>query len=125
MMTASYNIVQEFPEMEYYINTSSITKSALDLSDEMKEKFQVKVSPQTIRNYRKKLPSHKIKCLREEKAKNIMHLQFVVDLLKEQVGMIEDPTLKLKFSQEIIRCAEKIDSIINDEIENLRNSRPF
>ena len=125
MQSSTYKIIDSFPEIAAYIFSSSINTSSLDLQDEIAQKFDVKVSAQTITKWRKQLPAHKIKCLREEKAKNIMHLQFVVELLKEQVKEIEDPTLKLKFSQEIIRCVEEINSLIDEEIENLRNSRPF
>ena len=125
MNTATYRIIDSFPEVAAHIFSSSINTSSLDLQDEIAKKFDVKVSAQTITKWRKNLPSYKIKCLREERAKNILNLQFVVDLLKEQIGEIEDPTLKLKFSQEIIRCVEEINLLIDEKVEYLRNSRPF
>ena len=125
MESATYKIIDSFPEVAAFIFSSSINTSSLDLQDEIKKRFKVKVSAQTIAKWRKQLPTHKIKCLREKKAKNIMNLQFVVDLLKEQVGEIEDPTMKLRFSQEIIKCVDEINLLIDSEIEYLRNSRPF
>ena len=125
MESATYKIIDSFPEIAAYIYSSSINTSSLDLQDEIAKRFNIKVSAQTITKWRKQLPAHKIKCFREEKTKNIANLQFVVDLLKDQVGMIEDPTLKLKFSQEIIRCVEEINLLVDEEVEHLRNSRPF
>lgn len=123
--SATYRIIDSFPEVAAYIYSTSINTSSLDLQDEIAKRFDVKVSAQTISKWRKQLPAHKIKCLLEEKAENIMHLQFVVDLLKEQVKEIEDPTLKLKFSQEIFRYVEEINLLVDEEVEHLRNSRQF
>ena len=125
MESATYRIIDSFPEVATYIYCSSINVSSLDLKDEIARKFRVKVSAQTITKWRKQLPAHKIKCLREEKAENIAHLQFVVDLLKEQIKGIGDPMLRLKYSQEIIKCVEEINLLIDGEVEHLRNSRPF
>ena len=125
MQSATFKIIDSFPEVAAHIFSSSINTSSLDLQDEIAKKFNVKVSAQTITKWRKQLPAHKIKCLREEKAKNIMHLQFVVDLLKNQIKGIEDPTMRLKYSQEIIKYVEEINLLIGEELERLRNSRPF
>jgi len=125
MESATYRIIDSFPEVAEFICRSSVNSSSLDLQDEIKKRFKVKVSAQTIAKWRKQLPANKIKILREEKAINIMHLQFVVDLLKIQIKEIEDPTMKLKYSQEIIKCVDEINLLIDSEIEYLRNSRPF
>lgn len=125
MESATYKIIDSFPEVAAYVYMSSANTSSLDLQDEIARKYNVKVSAQTISKWRKQLPSHKIKCLRKEKAENIIHLQFVVDLLKEKVEEIEDQMTKLKYSQEIIRTVEEINSIIDEEIGYLRNSKPF
>lgn len=120
MESATYRIIDSFPEVAAFIITSEINISSLDLQDEIAKRYNVKVSAQTITKWRKQLPAYKIKCLREEKAKNILNFQFVIDLLKEQVKEIEDPTMKLKYLQEIIISTEKIDAIIDDEIKYLR-----
>ncbi len=125
MESATYRIIDSFPEVADYIHRSSIKISSLDLQDEIARIYDVKVSAQTITKWRKQLPSHKIKVLREEKAKNILGLKFVIDLLKEEIKKIEDPNLKLKCSQEIVRSIEKIDLIIDDEIEYLKNCKPY
>ena len=122
MESATYRIIDSFPEVADYIYRSSINTSSLDLQDDIARIYNVKVSAQTITKWRKQLPNHKIKVLREEKAKNILNLQFVIDLLREQIKKIEDPNLKLKCSQQIIEAIEKIDSIIDDEIKYLRDS---
>lgn len=125
MESATYRIIDSFPEVAAFIITSEINTSSLDLQDEILKRYDVKVSAQTITKWLKQLPAHKIKCLREEKAQNIMHLQFVVNLLKSQIKDIEDPTLKLKYSQEIIKCVEEINLLLDGEVELLRNSRLF
>lgn len=125
MESSTYRIIDSFPEVAAFIITSEINTSSLDLQDEIAKRYDVKVSAQTITKWRKQLPAHKIKCLREEKAKNLLNLQFVVDLLKEQVKEIEDPTIKLKYSQEIIKCVDGINLLIDDEVKDLRNSRLF
>lgn len=121
MISATHNIIQEFEEVEYYVNTAPITKSALDLSDEIKDKFQVKVSPQTIRNYRKKMPKIKIRHLHEDRIKIIKCLQFLVDVLKEQLESIEDSSLKLRYIQEISGCIKEMDLLIENEINYQKN----
>ena len=115
MESATYRIIDSFPEVADYIYRSSINASSLDLKDEIARIYGVKVSAQTITKWRKQLPNHKIKVLREEKAKIILNLHFVIDLLREQIKEIEDHTLKLKYSQEILRCTEKINMIIDFE----------
>ncbi|MFA6371720.1 MAG: hypothetical protein WCW68_03760 [Methanothrix sp.] len=125
MESATYRIVDSFPLVADFILRSSINTSSLDLKDEIARIYGVKVSAQTITKWRKQLPAHKVKCLREEKSKNILNLQFVIDLLKEQVKEIEDPMMKLKYSQEIIKCVEEINLLIDEEVKDLRNSRLF
>ncbi len=125
MESSTYRIIDSFPEVAAFIITSEINTSSLDLQDEIAKRYNVKVSAQTITKWRKQLPAHKIKCLREEKAKNIMNLQFVIDLLKDQIKKIEDPMMKLKYSQEIIKCVEEINLLIDEEVKHLRNSRLF
>lgn len=125
MESATYRIIDSFPEVAAYIIGSSINTSSLDLQDEIARQYNVKVSSQTITKWRKNLPSHKIKCLREEKTKNIIHLEFLIDLLKEQLKEIDDLTMKLKYSQEIIKCVEGINLLIDEEVGYLRNSKLF
>lgn len=120
MEYATYRIIETFPEVEYFVRTQPLSKSALDMADEIADQFNVKVSPQTIRNYRKKMPKSKIKDLHKERAKNIESLRFMVEVLKEQLKEIDEPALKLRYVQEISGCIKEIDGIIEDEIEYLR-----
>ena len=124
-MQGTYNVIQELPEIEYYVNIAPITKSALDLSDEIEEKFNFKISPQTIRNYRKKMPKNKIKHLHEERTENIKSLQFLVEILKEQLKDIDDHNLKLKYIQEILGCVKEIDALSEYEIQYLKTLVPY
>jgi hypothetical protein len=121
MLSATHNIIQEFEEVEYYVNIAPITKSALDLSDEIKEKFQVKVSPATISNYRKKMPKTKIKHLHEDRVKNIKSLQLIVKILEDQLENIVDSALKLRYIQEISNCIREMDFLIENEIKYQKN----
>lgn len=120
MKCSNYNILSQFPDIEYYIFSSPITRSCLDLADEIQEKFQVKVSPQTIGNYRKRMPRSKIMHLKEGRTRNIASLQFILDILKEQLKSIEDPKLKLKYSEEIMQIVKEIDALVDKKIEYLR-----
>jgi hypothetical protein len=125
MFEGTYNVVQELPEIEYYVNIAPITKSALDLAEEIKDKFNFKISPQTIRNYRKKMPKTKIRHLHEERTKNIKSLQFLVEILKEQLKDIDDSNLKLEYIQEILGCVKEINALTEYEMEYLKTISPF
>ena len=120
MKKPSYRIIESCPDVEYYIYSASITKSSLDLADEVFEKFHILISPQTINNYRNKMPRNKIKKLREGRKENISSLQFVLDILKEQLKNVEDPTLKLKYSEEILQIVKEIELFTEQEIEYLK-----
>ena len=91
-----------------------------DLADEIQEKFQVKISPQPIGNYRKQMPRSKIRHLKEGRKQNKASLQFILDILKEQLKSIEDPKLKLKYSEEIVQIVKEIGTLVDAEIEYLR-----
>jgi hypothetical protein len=123
MLSATHNVIKEFPEAEYYISIAPITKSALDLSDEIKEKFQIKVSPQTIRNYRKRMPATLIRDLHKERSKNIESLRLLIEILNEQLKNVSEPNLKLKYVQEISRCIKEIGTLIDDSINYQQNMR--
>lgn len=123
--TATYRIIESFPDVEYHVRTAPITQSALDLSDEIKEKFNVRVSPATISNFRKKQPKIRIKDLYKERAKNVESLRFIVEVLKENLEEIEDPALELRYLQEMVGCIKEIDMLIEDEIKYLKYSGPF
>jgi hypothetical protein len=125
MLSATHNIIQEFEEVEYYVNTAPITKSALDLSDEIKDKFQIAVSPQTIRNYRKKMPKTRIGHLHEDRVKNIKSLQLIIKILEDQLENIVDSALKLRYIQEISNCIREMDFLIENEIKYQKNCSSY
>lgn len=116
-----YSFIDYSEDLAFFIKMQPLEKSASRVAEEVFKKFGFKISPQTITNYRKKLPENIIKSLHNEKNKNIEDIKFVIEILKEEVKVIDDPCLKLKYLQEIFRYVKEINKIIETEIKFQRS----
>lgn len=125
-MRPNYNIIQNNEDIAFFIYSSPIAMSNLDLSDRISEEFGIQINHATIGRFRKNLPRMKIRKLQEGRQEDILVLKFLIDSLKEQLSKLSEDQadLKLEFAQLVLSCVKESDRLTSEEINWLRDKDP-
>ena len=116
-MNNNYNIISNNFKIADYIYSSPISISNLELSDNIVEKFGMRISHTTISRYRKKLPKTNIRALLKTRQENIAILKFMIELFKNDLAQKDiSIDLKLGISKEILSLIKELNAQVSEEI---------